>query len=251
MNIGAQLYTLRDLLKEERQIRQSLAKVAKIGFRSVQVSGLGPIEPKTLRSICDDLGLSIIITHTPEARIIHETERVIEEHTILGANYIGLGAMSQQYRSVEGAAEFIKAFHKAARKISDAGKLFMYHNHNFEFEKFGGKLLFDYLTEGFAPGEMGFTLDTYWVQAGGGDVCQWIEKLSGRIPCIHLKDMTIRDGKQIMAPVMEGNMNFPAILKALERAGTEYAFIEQDTCEEDPFICLEKSYANLKKLGYQ
>ena len=33
-----------------------------------------------------------------------------------------------------------------------------------------------------APEEMGFTLDTYWVQAGGADVCEWLERLKGRLP---------------------------------------------------------------------
>ena len=54
-----------------------------------------------------------------------------------------------------------------------------------------------------------------------------------------------------MAPVMEGNMNFEAIMDALENSCCEYALVEQDTCQESPFICLRKSYDNLKKLGYE
>ena len=43
----------------------------------------------------------------------------------------------------------------------------MYHNHNLEFEKFGGKLVLNTLLESFAPEELGFTLDTFWIQMGG------------------------------------------------------------------------------------
>ena len=53
-----------------------------------------------------------------------------------------------------------------------------------------------------------------------------------------------------MAPVMEGNLNFPGILKALEETSCEYLLVEQDTCQGSPFDCLETSYRNLKNTGY-
>ena len=72
--------------------------------------------------------------------------------------------------------------------------------------------------------------------------------LTGRV---HLKDMAMEKGGQVMAPVMEGNMNFPRILRHLEKAGTKYILVEQDTCQESPFVCLEKSYRNVSSLGYK
>jgi sugar phosphate isomerase/epimerase len=113
------------------------------------------------------------------------------------------------------------------------------------------KRIIEYLLEGFKPEEMGFTLDTYWVAAAGGDVCQWIAELSDRIPCVHLKDMAVEGFSQLMAPVMEGNLNFPAILKALENTSCEYMLVEQDTCQGSPFDCLKTSYDNLAAAGYR
>ena len=54
-----------------------------------------------------------------------------------------------------------------------------------------------------------------------------------------------------MAPVMEGNLNFPAILKALENTSCEYMLVEQDTCQGSPFDCLKTSYDNLAAAGYR
>jgi sugar phosphate isomerase/epimerase len=112
----------------------------------------------------------------------------------------------------------------------------------------------DIITEDIPPELMGITLDTYWLQASGCDVCSWIERLKDRIPCVHLKDMTIaKDGwAQLMAPVMEGNMNFKQILRKLEETkAVRYILVEQDTCQESPFICLKKSFDNLHSLGYK
>ena len=136
----------------------------------------------------------------------------------------------------------------------------MYHNHDFEFRKFAAegapdgaedKRMIEYLADWFSPEEMGFTLDTFWVQAAGGDVCHWIRQLKDRIPCVHLKDMEMTKEGRVMAPVMEGNMNFPSILQELEGSSCEYLLVEQDICQVSPFTCLQMSYDNLAGLGYR
>ena len=172
-----------------------LKKISEIGYRSIQVSGIGKIEPEVLKEICDKLSLEIVITHTDPDRILYDTEAVIKEHDILGCNYIGIGSMPNRYRTTEWVDHFAMDFKEPAKKLANAGKLLMYHNHDFEFEKFSGKRIMEIIMEDFTPEEMGVTLDTYWVQAAGGDVCQWLEILKDRIHCVHLKDMAVSKGK--------------------------------------------------------
>ena len=109
----------------------------------------------------------------------------------------------------------------------------------------------DKILEAFPPEMLGITLDTYWLQFAGADVCDWMAKMKGRLECIHLKDMTatMKNGNR-MAPVGHGNMNFEKIIAAAGTAGAEYLLVEQDDCyEEDPFDCLKKSYDYLTSLG--
>ena len=241
--IGAQLYTVRDYIQTEKDIERTLSMVAQMGYRTIQVSGMGKIEPQKLRSLCDKLNLQIVLTHNPWERILDDTDRLIEEHNILGCDYIGLGGMPMKYRSPWWIDKFIEDFKEPARKIAAAGKLLMYHNHAFEFEKIEGKRFLETLAEAFSPKEMGFTLDTYWVQAAGGDVCWWLDFLKGRTPCVHLKDMTVCGQEQRMAPVGAGNMNFSAILEKIKELGdVKYLLVEQDDCYGDPFACLQKSF---------
>jgi len=251
MKLGAQLYTIRDYCQNEKDFSNSMKRVAEIGYKTIQISAIGDIPADIVKKICDSYGLEIVITHTNPDRILNDIENVIKEHDVMSCNYIGMGAMPGKYRSAETIDLFAADYMDSAKKIASSGKLFMYHNHDFEFERINEKYIIDYLTEGFKPDEMGFTLDTYWVQVAGCDVVDWIERLSGRLPCIHLKDLEMISGKAHMAPVMEGNLNFPKIIQAFSKAGTKYMLVEQDTCLECPFICLEKSYNNLKKLGYE
>lgn len=252
MILGAQLYTLKDYISNEKDIRYTLREVAKMGYTTIQVSAMGPIDPKVLKEICDELSLKIVLTHVDQNRILNDTKKVIEEHEILECDYIGIGSMPDRYRQSHWLNRFAIDFKEPAKMIADSGKLLMYHNHDFEFEKFNGKRMMETLMEDFSPKEMGVTLDTYWVQAAGADVCQWLDILQDRIHCVHLKDMAIVNQKQVMAPVLEGNMNFKAILKKLEDLKkTKYLLVEQDICSGSPFDCLQTSYKNLKKLGYR
>jgi sugar phosphate isomerase/epimerase len=248
---GAQLYTIRQYIQNEKDISRSLKAVAEMGYSTVQVSGMGPIAPERLREICDENGLKIVLTHTNPERVLNETEAVIKEHEVLGCDHIGIGSMPDRYRQADWIGKFGEDFLEPAKKIAAAGKLFMYHNHAFEFAKLDGKNMLEHLLEQFAPDEMGFTLDTYWVQAGGADVCQWIELLSGRLPTVHVKDMAIDGNSQIMAPIGQGNLNWPAIFAAFAKAGTKYLLVEQDTCVGSPFAALKSSYDFLAAAGYK
>ncbi len=79
---------------------------------------------------------------------------------------------------------------------------------------------------------------------------QWIRKVSGRIPCVHIKDMAITpDKQQLMAEIGEGNLNWEGIFSACREAGVEWYIVEQDICQRDPFQSLEISLNNLKGMG--
>lgn len=252
MKTGAQLYTVRLFTQTAADFRETMRRIAEIGYDTVQLSAVGSeITPQIARETADEMGLKIVLTHSDINRIRKDTSQLIRDHEVMGCRYIGIGSMPEKYRNPDWIRRFVSDFKEPARMIKEAGMRLMYHNHAFEFEKTEGRYLIEELLEGFAPDELGITLDTYWVHTAGGDVCQWIERLADRIPCVHLKDRGIVNGQEVMAPVMEGNMNFPAVLKTLEKTDCEYALVEQDTCLENPFVCLEKSYRNLTKLGYR
>ena len=254
MKIGAQMYTVRASCKTEEGLLESLKKIAEMGYDSIHLSGCCAIDPHLLRKTCDELGVKIALTHNPVERIINDTDALIKEHDILGCDCIGLGSIPKEYRDDSAKVdEFFKSLEEPIRKIAAAGKRFNYHNHAYEFNMLDGKRLMDRILEYYDASLMGITLDTYWVHQGGADIYQWIEKMAGRLEYVHIKDQILEDdGKTAkMAPIGDGNMNYPAILAALEKAGCKYAYVEQDHCyDQDPFECLERSLKYGKSLGY-
>ena len=47
--IAITLYTVRDFCQNEKDLFESLKKIKNIGYSSVQISGVGLIDPKTIK----------------------------------------------------------------------------------------------------------------------------------------------------------------------------------------------------------
>ena len=251
MIIGAQGFTIREFAQNEADLRVTAKKLHDIGFKTLQVSAFGDIDPHIIREICDENGLSIIVTHTNPQLILEETDKVIENHKIFGCKHVGIGMMPEKYRgSLEGMRQFLQDFSEAADKLHAAGMKLHYHNHGFEFEKFEGKCLIDWMAEETDPEKWGFILDVYWTQFGGRNPAKQISMLADRIDVIHFKDMKMNFHEHRFAAVMDGTLDFDDILEACADAGIQYAMIEQDDCYgKCPFDELALSAKNLTEAG--
>ncbi len=250
--LAAQMYTLREFLQTPEGIDEALAKVREIGYEAVQMSGWKRIDPQQLRDMADAHHLEICATHVSFDEIVKETDKTIAAHRIYGTQYVGLGGMPDQYRgSAEGFRAFAKEIAPAAAAIKDAGLTFIYHNHNFEMARFEGKTGLEILMEETDPETFQFEIDTYWITAGGGDPCDWIRRMNGRMDVVHFKDM-VYDPKTkgpIYAEIGEGNLNWQMIIRACGQIGARWHIVEQDVCQRDPFESLAISYRYLQRLG--
>ncbi len=248
--IAAQLYTVREFTKTPDDLATTLKKVADIGYEAVQLSAVCEMDPADLRKLADDAGVTICATHIGYQQMADDPQGVIAMHQAYGCTYAGIGGLPGEYRSAEGFAQFAKDASETARRLAEGGIRFVYHNHNFELEKFGDRTGLQILYEDSDPAVFLSEIDTYWVQAGGGSPAAWLKKTAGRIPIIHFKDMAFRDGQAVFAEIGEGNLDWPTIIAAAQAGGCEYAFIEQDDCyDRTPLESLEISYRNLVAMG--
>ncbi len=249
--VGAQMYTVREFCKTLPEIAESCKKVADIGYTAVQISGFGPADPKDIAKVMEDCELTVASTHTAWPRFLNDLDAVIEEHKLWKCVHPAIGGVSQEYRSVDGLKRFLDELAPVTEKLAAEGMDFSYHNHNQELVRYGEKTWLEMLYEQGDPRYLKAEIDTYWIQAGGGDPAEWVRKCAGREPLLHLKDMCITpEREQRFAEIGEGNLNWPAIMEAAEEGGVEWHLVEQDRCyDHDPFESLAISYRNLKAMG--
>lgn len=247
--IAAQLYTLREFTKTPADIARTLARVKKLGYNGVQCSALGPIEPNELAKVLKDNELACVATHVKLDDLERDPHRVIADHQLWGCTYTAVGGFFPKEATAQTWVDFANRYNAVAARYRGSGLSVGYHNHSHELAHFDGKPALQILMEHFSK-DVWIEIDTYWITHGGGNPTQWIGRCTGKIPCIHLKDMAIKlDRTQYMAEVGEGNLNWDSILVACRAAGVEHLIVEQDTCYRDPFESLEISLKNLKGMG--
>ncbi len=249
--IGAQMYTLRDYCKTPSEIAKSCAAVKKMGYDGIQVSAFGPIEPEELKRILDGEGLACAATHISLDRMKNEPEKVIEEHRLWGCRYTAVGGFfPREAWTRELWENFVDTYNGVAARFAGSGISIGYHNHSHELAPADGVRPLDLLIKGLDP-SVWFEIDTYWIQHGGGDPAAWIDKVAGRIPCVHFKDMTITPKREHkMCEIGDGNLNWPRIIEACRAAGVEWYLVERDAGDLDPFESLRISIDNMRgKLG--
>lgn len=252
MTLGAQFYTVKDYTKDLESFADSLKRVADIGYTTVQISGTCDFEADWLAEQLKATGLKCVLTHTKADKILADPKKVCDDHKIFGCRNIGLGMIpGGKGLTEEKYLKFVEDYKPALETINANGCGFFFHNHCEEFKRNAeGKTFMERMIEDL-PG-INFTLDTYWVQYAGCDVNVWLNKLKGKLECIHLKDMAIspEDWSHLMAPVGYGNMDFEKIIETAAGCDVKYLLVEQDKCYgENPFDCLKKSYGYLKALG--
>ncbi len=244
---GSQLYTFRKMMTTPDRVEEVMAGVAKLGAKTVQLSGLCEMPAKRVKEIADANGLSICGTHSPFERIVNDTDALAEEHIIMGTDSVGLGMMPVKYiTNADGIKRFAEIANTVCEKLKPYNLKFGYHNHSREFKRDGDRVYLDILADEVP--DLQFILDTYWVKFAGEDPVKYLKKYTGRLELIHLKDY--KKGKifKKIEDVGSGTLDWKAIIDAAKKAGTKYAVIEHDTTK-DPYRTTENGLNFIKTIG--
>jgi sugar phosphate isomerase/epimerase len=245
--IGLQLYTVRDHVAEHME--ETLRKVAAMGYEGIEVGGsFGEMDSGSMKRLCDELKLKVIAMHASIDALQNNFDKTVEDALLLDTKYVIIAWSGEEYRSREGALTLAKILNEQGAKLNSSGLQLLYHNHDFEFVKYDGETMFDILLSNTDANLVKAEVDSFWVQKGGGNAADFIRQHKGRVPLVHIKDMT-NDERETFAEIGEGKMNWPEIFAASEE-GDVYAYVvEQDKCEREPLESIQISIDNLKKMG--
>lgn len=194
-----------------------------------------------------------------------DMDKIIDFNHKLGVEYVRDSLMPRTcIHSEQGFHDAAKALNEYGKQLLDEGIHLYYHNHHFEFERFGDKTGFEILVQETDPRYVGFELDVHWLQRAGEEPIHWIRDLKGRVDLVHLKDYRIcfpdveptpnlfhQEQCVQFAEIGSGNLDMPGIIQASLESGARYLPIEQDqTYGKDPFDCAKQSVSYLRSIGY-
>ena len=251
--IGFQLYSVRTELAKD--FYGTLKRVSDLGYQGVEFYDefYGHSLPE-VKLMCTELGLIPFSNHVPFAKMMSDLDKVIEENTILGVQYITFPYMDVPSRpgvNPEQFKETVADIGKIGAKVREHGFQLLYHNHDFEFAKLpDGTVGHDYIFKNNSPDNVQVQLDICWADFAGHKAQEVIPKYAGRIPVIHIKDYFVEgevegdpyaligqeDNPVAQArrnafefrPLGTGLMDLPAVISVAADSGVIWLCVEQD-----------------------
>lgn len=246
---GLQLYSLREELPKD--VKGVIAKVAAAGYKQVETygyskkNGFWGLSAQEFKTLLTKHGLT-----SPSGHYGLESEQdqddAIEAAKILGQEYLTMPYIDEKKRKTAGdIRNLVAEINKLAEKAKQHGLKMAYHNHDFEFQKVDGVMLYEELLKGTNPSLVHFEMDIYWVVRSNQDPVAWINKYPGRFTMVHVKDMD-KANPELNTEVGKGSINFKSIFAKAKTAGLKYYIVEQENFSIDPYVSITQSAKYLR-----
>ncbi len=259
--IGLQLYTVRDLMKQD--FDGTLAKVAATGYKEVEFAGYFDHSPKDVRAAVDRHGLTAPSAHIDFKSLSDDKlPAVIDAAKVVGHEYLVNPWIEEEIRKQPDAWKHAaETFNRAGEASKKAGIQFAYHNHWFEFLPVNGKLPYDILLTECDPNLVKMELDLCWITVGGQDPLKYFDRYPGRFPLVHVKDVKrippvtaggaqdFGSSMKDMTEVGSGIIDWKKIFAQSDKAGIKHYFVEHDNPKK-PLESIKTSYDYLARLRF-
>lgn len=246
-NVGIQLYTVRKEMLADAV--STLKQLAKIGYKELESArsekGLYyGLQPKEIKKITEDLGMTLRSGHVG---IDKDWERTVAAAAETGQDYLICSSLPSRGQTVSNYERVADMFTKAAEDCKKHNITFGYHNHDYEFEKENGQVLYDVLLDKTDPELVKMELDLGWVILTGNDPVTYFDKYPGRFPLWHLKDMDRT--KKESTEFGKGAIDIKRMLQNAKKSDMKYFFVEQEEYAGKPIDSVKYNYNYLQKLS--
>ncbi len=234
--LSYQLYSSRNFMP----LDDVLKRVAAAGYS--QVEGYGALyasldDLNGLKGQLDANGLHMASGHFGLDMLEDDVDTVLKIANTLDVKAVYCPFLMPDARPTDAAGW--KAFGEKLQAVGapyrDAGLIFGWHNHDFEFVPCSDGTVPQAAMFDGGP-DLSWEADIAWVIRGGGDPLEWIKNYGDRISAVHVKDIA-PEGECLdedgWADVGHGVVDWAGLLTALKDTNAEIFVMEHDNPSDD------------------
>lgn len=252
--LGIQLYSLRDQLKED--VPATFKLVNEWGLEVVEDSGsLYDVPVAEYKAELERNGLDMVSVASSFEDLRDNPMKIVYKAKYFGAKYatfFWIPHGSGRDFNFDDAKGAVDVMNKAGKVLKDNGITLQYHPHGYEFFPYEDGTLLDYMITNTTEAQ--FQMDVFWIKQGGMDPVKLLKKYKGRWTSLHLKDRrhgtpdstnghAENDTNVILG---EGDVGIKAVVKEAKKQGIHYFFIEDES--NRVVLQIPKSIEYLQKL---
>lgn len=249
-SIALQLYTVRD--ETARDFAGTLRRVAALGYTAVEFAGYGGLSSDDLKGLLAETGLAAASTHVGLDALENSPDDAIDYCAAIGCRYLVLPGLPPERRDPTSLRALAPRLDDIGRRCQARGIAFGYHNHDWELAPAdgdnntgdGGTLL-DLLLDATDPALVVLELDAYWASYAGVDPVALLRRRAGRVPLVHLKDMT---PARTFAEVGDGTLDIAGTVAVARAGGARWYVVENDQPAIPSLESARRSLDNLRAM---
>ena len=233
-----QMYSARSIIGDPAEGKTPydvvLKELSDMGYTSIEAAGYGDGKfygdtPEVFKQKVEAAGMEVLSSHTARGLSAEEVasgdlsaalawwDETIAAHKAAGMKYIVTPWIGPQasLHDLQVQCDYLNA---VGAKCAEAGIQYGYHNHDYEFAKVEGQVMYDYMLEHTDPALVFFQMDVYWAVIGNASPVEYFKRYPGRFKMLHIKDET-EIGQS-------GMVGFDAIFRNAETAGLQHYIVE-------------------------
>ena len=136
MKLAIQLYTLRDIIRDEETLADALLHLRQMGYEGVEFAGLYDIPAPRVRQIVEQAGMHALSCHVSLDAMEQELDGVLEDARALGLDTVAMAWSAAD--SPEAVARAVRVLQAAQSAAEPHGVRILYHNHSHELRPVDG-----------------------------------------------------------------------------------------------------------------
>lgn len=247
---------LGSVLKNEKQVQETLAAVKAAGYGGMELCGF-MLHPMGLMirlltkaagmpvgsggnldwpRLVKESGLTVVSLHMDLNSIERDAAAVAAEARQYGADKVVVTGMYRfDYGDEAAVRDLAKRLNAAGQALAAQGIQLLYHNHNCELRRVNAtQCAYDLLLAETDPALVNFEFDSYWFTEGGADAKIWMRRLGQRMKLWHINDRGARVTGPAMTPILKtdsmelgtGNMDLTGLSAIADENGVEAVILE-------------------------
>lgn len=228
----------------------TMQRVAEMGYGGIEAPGqLGTGDVAENVTRFHALGLQVLTISASRERLRDELDAVIAEAHALHSPRVSVWWGTCE--SKEAVLRDAELYNAAGARLAGEGLTLCYHHHEHEFQTaFDGVSALDWLAASTDPAALSFEIDIAWAAFAGEDPVRVLRRYAGRVPAVHIKDLSRLDERGHFTAVGTGIVRVREAAEAAREAGAEWLVVEQDTLRHlSGLETAQVSYWNLKEMG--
>ena len=232
--IGFQVYTIKDMLVKD--FAGTLKMMSAMGYQTVEMcspsgyisSGFEPLvkmKGSEMKKVFTDLNMKCESCHFTFGEMRSNLDERISFAKDLGLKHMVASSFwLNEKATLDDYKKSCDELNKMGEKIKAAGMQAGFHNHEMEFHKLDGELIYDAMMARLDPSLVKMQFQTEVINLGY-KAADYFRKYPGRFISAHMSDWTA-DKKQ--APIGKGVIDWAEFFAAAKTGGVQNYYVEMD-----------------------